>query len=53
MAKQEEPEDEVSLEELTMSNMMTIDALVSLLIKKGIITAHEVMAEMKQLETEH
>lgn len=53
MAEKEDPDDDVSLEELTMSNIMTIDAVVSLLIKKGIITAQEVMEEMKHLNTEH
>ena len=37
----------VTYEEITYSNMMSIEALVSLLTRKGLITQQEILDELK------
>ena len=39
----------VSFEELAYSNMMSIEALVSLLTRKGLITQQEILEELKAI----
>jgi hypothetical protein len=45
-------EKEISFEELTLSNKLSHDALVSLLIKKGIFTAQEMLDEIGKVKKE-
>lgn len=44
--------DTVTLEELIISNMYEIQAVINLLEKKGIITKGEILEEIKSLTTE-
>jgi len=39
----------VTYEEIAYSNMMSIEALVSLLTRKGLITEQEIMDELKAI----
>ena len=39
----------VTYEEIAYSNMMSIEALVSLLTRKGIITEREILDELKAI----
>ena len=39
----------VSFEEIAYSNMMSIEALVSLLTRKGLITQQEILEELKEI----
>ena len=39
----------VTYEEIAYSNMMSIEALVSLLTRKGLITQQEILDELKAL----
>jgi hypothetical protein len=49
MADERKP---VSMEELTMSNMWQQEGLVSLLVKKGLITRDELLNEVKAAQIE-
>ena len=40
-------EQKVSYEEIAYSNMMSIEAIVSLLTSKGLITQQEILDELK------
>jgi len=40
----------VTYEEIAYSNMMSIEALVSLLTRKGLITQQEVLDELKAIK---
>ena len=40
-------EQKVSYEEIVYSNMMSIEAIVSLLTRKGLITQQEILDELK------
>ena len=42
----------VTIQELAISNMLEIEALIELLVEKGIITKDEVMAKCKKLDRE-
>ena len=44
---------EVSFEELALSNNLASQALVRLLIKKGIITGEEFMESMQEMQKSH
>jgi ABC-type Fe2+-enterobactin transport system substrate-binding protein len=44
---------EVSFEELSLSNNLASQALVRLLIKKGVITAEEFMDAMNEMQKTH
>ena len=48
MAQKLDPKEIVTQEELINSNMMQIEALMRLLVKKGIITKDELQAEYKE-----
>ena len=39
----------ITYEEIAYSNMMSIEALVSLLTRKGLITEQEIMDELKAI----
>jgi len=45
-------EREISFEELTISNKLSHDALVSLLIKKNLITPKELLDEIAEIRKE-
>ena len=40
-------EQKVSYEEIAYSNMMSLEAIVSLLTRKGLITQQEILDELK------
>ncbi|MCD6595239.1 hypothetical protein J7L68_06165 [bacterium] len=42
----------VSYEELTLSNNLTMEAIVRVLIKKGVFTPDEFVQELEKIETE-
>ena len=42
-------EQKVSYEEIAYSNMMSIEAIVSLLTRKGLITQQEILDELKAI----
>ena len=42
-------EQKVSYEEIACSNMMSIEAIVSLLTRKGLITQQEILDELKAI----
>jgi len=43
-------EQKVSYEEIVYSNMMSIEAIVSLLTRKGLITQQEILDELKAIK---
>jgi hypothetical protein len=43
----------VTLEELILSNMYTQEALINVLVKKGIVTNNEIIEEIKKLKVKH
>jgi len=43
---------EVSIQEIAVSNMVSIEALVRILVKRGFITKEEIMDEVKQVKLE-
>ena len=53
MAKKLDPTDLVSFKELLMANSIMADALVQLLIEKGIITQTEFFEKLKQVQAEY
>ncbi len=44
---------QVSMEELVVSNMYSIGALVRLLIEKGILDKEEILGKIGEIKTEH
>jgi len=49
MAQKLDSKEAVSWEEISYSNMMEQEALLRLLVKKGIVTKEEFLDEIKQL----
>lgn len=49
MAKKQDSEETVPLEDVVLSNVFTQEAILNLLEKKGLVTKEEVMEEMKRL----
>ncbi len=49
MAEQMDKRERVSLEELVLSNVYQLEALVLLLDEKGILTVEELIAKIKEL----
>lgn len=45
--------DQVSIEELVVSNMYSIEAVVMLLIDKGILTQEEIVDKIKEIKQHH
>ena len=43
----------VSWEDIAWSNMYSIEALMNIIEKKGVITKHEVIDELRKLKDEH
>lgn len=50
MAKPLKPKDIVSIEELTISNMYELEALIEVLGRKGIIAKDEILEEIKKMK---
>jgi hypothetical protein len=53
MAQKLDPTDLVSFKELLMANSIMADALVQLLIDKGLITQTEFFEKLKQVQAEY
>ncbi len=45
-------EKQVSIQEIAVSNMISIEALVRILVKRGFITKEEIVDEVKQVKLE-
>ena len=52
MATPLDPKEIVTVQELAISNMLEIEALIELLVEKGIVTKEEVMIKCKELNRE-
>ena len=50
MAKQLDPKDLVSFREMLMTEVITSEAIINLLDRKGIISKRELMEEMKRVQ---
>ena len=53
MTDQNKNKETVSLEEITVSNMYEIEAVIRVLERKGFLTHNEVLEELKKLKEEH
>ncbi len=53
MAEKLDPRETVSAEELLMSNVIEQEALINLLVAKGIIKKAELLEEMKKLRPKY
>ncbi len=49
MGKKLDQKETVSLEEVVLSDVFTQEALINILVKKGIITKEEVLEEIKRI----
>jgi len=45
-------EKQVSIQEIAVSNMVSIEAMVRVLVKKGLVTQQEILEEIKLIELE-
>ena len=45
--------NQVSIEELVVSNMYSIEAVVMLLLDKGILTQEEIVDKIKEIKQHH
>lgn len=43
---------QVSIQEIAVSNMISIEAIVRLLVRKGLITQNEILEEVKQVKAD-
>lgn len=50
MAEKLDPKETVSIEELAISNMYVQEAIVNLLIRKGVFTKDEILTELKAVQ---
>lgn len=50
MAQPLDPKEIVSIEELAISNMYEIEALIEVLARKGIVSNEEVLEEIKEMK---
>jgi hypothetical protein len=50
MADKLDPKETLTFEELLMSNVYTQEALINLLVKKGLISESELLDEIKRLK---
>ncbi len=48
----EKENKQVSVQELAVSNMISIEALVRVLVKKGLVTQAEILEEVRQVKLE-
>lgn len=46
-------QEEITYEELTLSNMFQLEALYSLMVKKGMITEEEFISEWKEIKKQY
>ncbi len=53
MAQKLDPKEIVSIEEVLLANEIQDEALVNLLVKKGIITKAEIIEEIKRLKEKY
>ena len=53
MAGKPNPDRTVTLQEILMTNTFTVDALVQLLIDKGLISEDEFFTKLKQVQAEY
>jgi hypothetical protein len=53
MADKLDPEEMVSFEELLMSNVITIEALVNLLDERGLIKKADLIEEIKRVKKDY
>lgn len=53
MAGKARPARTVTLQEMLMTNTFTVDALVQLLIEKGLITEDEFFSKLQQVQAEY
>ena len=53
MAEKLDPSELVSFKELLMANSIQVDAIVQLLIEKGIITDEDFFVKLKQVQMEY
>ena len=44
---------EVTIEEIALSNMFSIEAIVNLLDSKGLVTKQEILVEIQRIKTEY
>jgi hypothetical protein len=51
MAEKLDPQELVSFKEMLLSEVITSEAIINLLDKKGIISKQELMKEMKRVQT--
>ena len=51
MAEKLSPQELVSFKEMLLSEVITSEAIINLLDKKGIISKQELMKEMKRVQT--
>ena len=49
MAKPLDPKEVVSIEEIAISNMYEIEALIEVLVRRGIISKEEVLEQIKKM----
>jgi hypothetical protein len=52
VAEKLDPKETVSFEELLLSNVLQQEAMVNLLVRKGIFAKGEILEEIKRLKTE-
>ena len=52
MAEAMKQDEIVSLEEVVVSNVYTQEALINVLVKKGLISKEEIIDEIKRLKAE-
>ena len=45
--------EEVSIDDIVISNMYSIEAIVRLLVDKGLFTQDEVLNKIKEIKSEH
>lgn len=50
--KQKPPRQTVTFEQLSYSNMLTLNAMVELLTEKGVLTKPEILERIKKLQSE-
>jgi hypothetical protein len=51
--KMEPEREEVSIDDIVISNMYSIEAIVRLLIEKKILTEEEILRKIQEVKSEH
>ncbi|MBN2467712.1 MAG: hypothetical protein JXD19_06125 [Deltaproteobacteria bacterium] len=52
MAEKRDPQNTIDIEELMISELVHSEALINLLVQKGIITREELFEEIKRVDAE-